>query len=245
MLSTTPILYCKRAALHYAPDTRPIDPALLPVRNFHSLANLAEPRLLAQGAPTARLFHSQGPSNEVIRASVPFSCTSFHNCACARPWRNGLVQEAQPHDVPDPTPFVRARGGFQATRKQPVYATNVSIRAVRTSTVDVIIAAQPRAPPRAHYIVWWLRSMVVEKGIPDMSQRRLAYVRPTALGPIIIARLRKRGAESDRAARDLARLRTHELASRTLPGENSLKCMISYNNINTQIATYIIIYCAL
>ena len=33
--------------------------------------------------------------------------------------------------------------------------------------------------------------------------------------------------ESDRAARDLARLRTHELASRTLPGENSLKCMTS------------------
>ena len=110
MLSTTPILYCKRAALHHAPDTRPVDPALLPVRNFHSLANLAEPRLLAQGAPTARLFHSQGPSNEVIRASVPFSCTSFHNCACAGPWRKGLVQEAQPHDLPDPTPFVREEG---------------------------------------------------------------------------------------------------------------------------------------
>ena len=26
--------------------------------------------------------------------------------------------------VPGPTPFVRARGGFQATRKQPVYATD-------------------------------------------------------------------------------------------------------------------------
>ena len=94
------------------------------------LSSFAEPRLLAQGAPTARLFHSQGPSNEVTRASVLFSCTGpfFYNCACARPWKNGLVQEAtsvQPHDVPGPTPFVR-EGGFQATRKQPVYATVIS-----------------------------------------------------------------------------------------------------------------------
>ena len=47
MLSTTPILYCKRAALHHVPDTRPIDPwALPPV----PLSSLAEPRLLALGA---------------------------------------------------------------------------------------------------------------------------------------------------------------------------------------------------
>ena len=30
MLSATPILYCKRAALHHAPDTRPTDPWALP-----------------------------------------------------------------------------------------------------------------------------------------------------------------------------------------------------------------------
>ena len=88
----------------------------------------------------ARLFHSQGPSNEVIRASVPFSCTRlfFHNCACARPWKNGLVQEAtfvQPHGVPGPTPFVRV-GGFQATRKQPVYATVYS-------TLEIVDTEQP------------------------------------------------------------------------------------------------------
>ena len=48
MLRITPILYCKRAALHHAPDTRPIDSwALPPV----PLSSLAEPRLLVLGAP--------------------------------------------------------------------------------------------------------------------------------------------------------------------------------------------------
>ena len=109
MLSTTPFLYCKRAALHHAPDPRPIDPWALPPVPLSSGATPSRARCAEKAA---RLFHSQGLGNEVIRASVLFSCTrqSFHNCACARPWKNDLVQEAtsvQPHDVPGPTPFVR------------------------------------------------------------------------------------------------------------------------------------------
>ena len=89
MLSTTPILYCKRAALHHAPDTRPIDPwALPPV----PLSSLAEPRLLTLGAPRRPRRTLKVSVTRVICASVLF--LPDHNCTCARPWKNGLVQEA-------------------------------------------------------------------------------------------------------------------------------------------------------
>ena len=82
----------------------------------------------AQGAPTARLFHSQGPSNEVIRASVPRIPDCFSIIAHALdPGKTVWFKRLPLYNLTVclAPPLSCARGGFQATRKQPVYATDI------------------------------------------------------------------------------------------------------------------------
>ena len=115
MLRTTPILYCKRAALHHVRTAHPI----------HSLVTIGPPsnstlsekglgdeatRTLASGQISAR-------EGVALRGNlVPTRASSVVNqavlgCAWARPWKNGLVLCIQSHVCAWPHPF-SARGGF-------------------------------------------------------------------------------------------------------------------------------------
>ena len=122
MLSTTLILYCKREALQHAPDIYTANrPLGAPSNSTLASRSYAFSRKFAEKA--ARLFHSQGRlSMPLYDSRVPdrFSKVAHALDPGKRSGSTGYLSTAS--RCAWPHPFVCARGGFQATRKQPVYA---------------------------------------------------------------------------------------------------------------------------